>query len=177
MWKDLKPLFFILGRFLGIWLALFLVYQSYLNRYESEVVDPYTRTVAVQTSFLLNNFGYPSSMEDLPESKSVLLLINEIPATRIVEGCNAVSVIILFLAFVFAFYSGIKTWLYAAGGLFLLFLLNLIRIVLLNIVVIDWPRHTKMAHDYFFPAIIYGGVVVLWLLWIQYFAVKKPSDA
>lgn len=176
MLKELKPLLIILGRFLGIWLGLFIIYQSYLNLHAEEVVDPYTRSVAVQTEFLLNMISYPTTTADLPASKSILLLVNQIPATRIVEGCNAISVMILFSAFVFAFYSGRKTWLFVGGGVILLFILNLMRIVILNVVVVDWPQYTKAAHDYFFPAVIYGGVVLLWLIWIQFFAVKKPLD-
>jgi hypothetical protein len=40
-----------------------------------------------------------------------------------VEGCNAVSVMILFLAFIFAFYKGIKTILFAFSCIVILYIL------------------------------------------------------
>lgn len=176
MWKELKPLFVILGRFLGLGLGLFLIYQLYLNYFSTSTVDPYTRIVANQTVFLLNRMGYAAVSEDLSPSLGILLTIKNIPATRIVEGCNAISVMILFASFILAFYQGKKTWLYLFAGIIALFLVNLIRILILNIVVVDWPEYTTAAHDYFFPSAIYGMVVVLWLVWIQFFAVKKVQN-
>ena len=41
---------------------------------------------------------------------------------------------------------------------------------------IDFPEFTKPAHDYFFPAIIYGGVVLLWLIWINKFVIKEEIN-
>ncbi|WP_435524815.1 hypothetical protein [Chryseobacterium indoltheticum] len=39
--------------------------------------------------------------------------------------------------------------------------MNVLRISGLNIVYSDYPQYGKMSHDYVFPAIIYGSVVVL----------------
>ena len=77
------------------------------------------------------------------------------------------------LSFIFAFYKGLKTFVYALVGLIILFVLNLFRIYVLNVIVIDYNEFTKPAHDYFFPAIIYGGVVLLWLIWINKFVIKE----
>lgn len=95
--------------------------------------------------------------------------------TRMVEGCNVFSVAILFSAFVFAFYKGSKTFLFVLGGLVLLHILNVSRIVLLNIIFLKYPQYEKIGHDYIFPAIIYGGVIILWLIWIQFFALRKAD--
>ena len=43
-------------------------------------------------------------------------------------------------------------------------------------VVIEYNSLTKPAHDYFFPAIIYGGVVLLWLIWINKFVLKTDQQ-
>ena len=79
---------------------------------------------------------------------------------------------ILFLAFVFAFFKGSKTFVYAGLGLVFLHLMNVLRIVGLNILLRELPQYSKIGHDYFFPAIIYGSVVLLWLVWIKFFALK-----
>ena len=54
-------------------------------------------------------------------------ILMEKSATRMVEGCNAVSVMIMFLAFVFAFYKGVKTFYFAFAGIVLLYILNLLE--------------------------------------------------
>lgn len=93
-----------------------------------------------------------------------------------VEGCNAISVMILFMAFVFAFYKGLKTFIYALAGIVMLYIMNLLRIVGLNIVMSDYEEYGKMFHDFIFPAVIYGTVVVLWLVWIKFFALKNENS-
>jgi exosortase family protein XrtF len=93
-----------------------------------------------------------------------------------VEGCNAVSVIILFVSFVFAFYKGMKTFVFVGAGLIILYIMNLLRIVGLNIVMTDHKEYGKIFHDFIFPAIIYGSVVVLWLIWIKFFALKHENS-
>ncbi len=173
MFKDFKPIIIALVRFFGIYIGLIMLYQLYLNAYDTAAADPLTRLIAQQTQFCLNKTGYETQLVDSKNSMEIYFYIRKMWATIMVEGCNAVSVMILYLAFIFAFYKGFKTFGFALGGLLFLYVINIIRIVALNIVVVDYPDYTQIAHDYFFPAIIYGGVVVLWLVWIKFFALKK----
>lgn len=174
--KDFREILFILLRFLGIWLVLFVLYQFFLNQYSGNV-DSFTKIISNQSEFLLNSTGYQTVTKDFPKHETVQFYINGKVATRMVEGCNAISVMIMFLAFVFAFYQGKKTFFFSIVGISILYILNLLRIYLLNVIVVDFKEYTKPAHDYFFPAIIYGGVVLLWLIWINKFVIKdeKPN--
>lgn len=174
--KDFKEILWVLLRFLGIWLLLFLLYQWYLNQFSGNI-DGFTKIISDQSAFLLNFTGYETVTKDFPSHETVQFYINGKVATRMVEGCNAVSVMIMFLAFVFAFYKGVKTFYFAFAGIVLLYILNLFRIYVLNVIVVDFPALTKPAHDYFFPTIIYGGVVVLWLLWINKFVITHEKNS
>lgn len=174
--KDFKEILWVLLRFLGIWLLLFLLYQWYLNQFSGNI-DGFTKIISDQSAFLLNFTGYETVTKDFPSHETVQFYINGKVATRMVEGCNAVSVMIMFLAFVFAFYKGVKTFYFAFAGIVLLYILNLFRIYVLNVIVVDFPALTKSAHDYFFPAIIYGGVVVLWLIWINKFVITDEKNS
>ncbi|MFN3771853.1 exosortase family protein XrtF [Cloacibacterium normanense] len=174
--KDFKEILWVLLRFLGIWLLLFLLYQWYLNQFSGNI-DGFTKIISDQSAFLLNFTGYETVTKDFPSHETVQFYINGKVATRMVEGCNAVSVMIMFLAFVFAFYKGVKTFYFAFSGIVLLYILNLFRIYVLNVIVVDFPVLTKHAHDYFFPAIIYGGVVVLWLIWINKFVITDEKNS
>ena len=173
--KDFKEILWVLLRFLGIWLLLFLLYQWYLNQFSGNI-DGFTKIISDQSAFLLNFTGYETVTKDFPSHETVQFYINGKVATRMVEGCNAVSVMIMFLAFVFAFYKGVKTFYFAFAGIVLLYILNLFRIYVLNVIVVDFPALTKPAHDYFFPAFIYGGVVVLWLIWINKFLITDDKN-
>lgn len=175
--KDFLPVLKILLRFVIIYIFLVLLYQFYLNAYTDEVVDPFTRWVAEQVAVVQGFAGFPTVLVDSFKQHSVYFLTGEMYTTRMVEGCNVISVAVLFTAFIFAFYKGAKTFLFAVGGIILLHILNVLRIAFLNIIYLKYSQYEKVAHDYLFPAIIYGGVIILWLVWIQFFALKREKDA
>jgi len=176
MLKDFKPVLGILLRFIIIYVVLLLAYQFYLNRFQHEGLDPFSRTIAAQVMDIQNYLEYPTQLYDDVKGEQVYFYMNKEYPTRMVEGCNAVSVMILFVAFVFAFYKGKKTFVFVLAGLILLYVMNVLRIIGLNIVVIDYKSYSKVSHDYVFPAVIYGTVVVLWLVWIKFFALKNENS-
>ncbi|MCF2221242.1 exosortase family protein XrtF [Chryseobacterium sp. PS-8] len=176
MLKDFKPVLSILLRFIIIYMVLLLAYQFFLNSFQKEGLDPFSRMIAEQVRYIQNFMGFPTQLyNDIKGEQVYFYVRNEYP-TRMVEGCNAVSVMILFVAFVFAFYKGKKTFVFVILGLILLYIINVLRIVGLNIVVLDYKAYSKTTHDYIFPAVIYGTVVVLWLVWIKFFALKNEKS-
>lgn len=176
MLKDFKPVLGILLRFIIIYLVLLFAYQFFLNRFVNAGLDPFSRIIADQVVAMQNILKYPTQLYDDVKGEQVWFYVKNGYATRMVEGCNAVSVMILFVAFVFAFYKGAKTFLFIVAGLVLLYVMNLLRIVGLNIVMTDYKEFGKISHDFIFPAVIYGTVVVLWLIWIKMFALKDENS-
>ncbi|WP_255577515.1 exosortase family protein XrtF [Elizabethkingia sp. JS20170427COW] len=176
--KEYLPILKILGRFLFAYLVLLLGYQLYLNYFHSShVVDPYTAWLAQNCSLVQNKMGYNTLLVPDETRDGIFFYVNKIWASIMVEGCNAVSVIILFIAFIFAFHKGfIKTSLFILLGVLLLNVLNISRIAFLNIVAVDAPKYFKPIHDYLFPSIIYGGIVVLWLIWIKFIVLKDEKN-
>lgn len=174
MFQDFKPVLRILAIFIGIYLVLTFLYQMYLNTQDG--LDSVSMWVARQVIAVQEMLGYPSSLQPVQEMKTAFFGISGIFPTRMVEGCNAVSVMILFVAFVLAFYKGKKTLAFCLIGLVIMHIMNVLRIAGLNIVYINAPDRFKMAHDYLFPAVIYGTVVVLWLIWIKFFALKNHAS-
>jgi exosortase family protein XrtF len=176
MLKDFKPVLGILLRFIIIYLVLLFAYQFYLNSFQNMGLDPFSRMIAEQVRYFQNLFGFQTQLYDDVKGEQVYFYVkNEYP-TRMVEGCNAVSVMILFVAFVFAFYKGKKTFVFVLIGLILLYIMNVLRIIGLNVVATDYKQYAKISHDYIFPAVIYGTVVVLWLIWIKFFALKHENS-
>lgn len=176
MLKDFKPVLGILLRFIIIYLVLLFAYQFYLNSFKVQGLDPYSRMIAEQVRLVQSKLGIATQLYDDVAKEQVWFYVKQKYVTRMVEGCNAVSVMILFLSFVFAFYKGSKTFLFALAGLLILYVMNVARIMGLNIVTRDYPQYNKMSHDYLFPAVIYGTVVVLWLAWIKFFALKHENS-
>lgn len=177
MFNDFKPVLKILLRFIIIYLLLVFAYQFYLKQFENTGLDPISTWVMRQTVFVQNSLGYESYMNPgKPSEETTWFYTSGKYTSRMVEGCNAISVMILFLAFIFAFFKGAKTFVFVGLGVLFLHIINVLRIAGLNILAIEFPDYMKIGHDYFFPAIIYGSVVLLWLIWIKFFALKTSED-
>ncbi|KQT24231.1 exosortase XrtF [Chryseobacterium sp. Leaf405] len=176
MLKDFKPVLGILLRFIIIYLVLLFAYQFYLNSFEEIGLDPLSRMIANQVLAVQNMIGYPTQLYDDVKGGQAWFYVNGEYVTRMVEGCNAISVMILFVAFIFAFYKGKKTFVFSLLGLILLYVMNVLRIIGLNIVMVDYKQYGKISHDYIFPAVIYGTVVAGWLIWIKFFSLKHENS-
>lgn len=164
-----------LGVFLLSYLVLIGIYQLYLNQFDTAnfEVDGITIFVAEQSHFVLDAFGYDVTLAPHLSDPSVKVLIESKTIVRIVEGCNAVSVMILFVAFVLAFSKGwVKTIGFILIGLLIIHLLNILRIALLTVGIIKYPEYTHVLHGVIFPLVIYGVVFLLWIFWVT----KIASD-
>lgn len=168
-----------LGKFFFTYLVLIVIYQFFLSQFDAEKFenDSMTQFVADQTRDVLDAFGYVVELKPHNSEPSVLVLIDKKSVVRIVEGCNAISVMILFAAFIVAF-SGkfLRTSGYIVGGVLAIHILNVLRIALLIVGIINYPQYEHLLHGVVFPLIIYGFVFLLWVLWInkfQYHAKKN----
>lgn len=173
MLKDFKPILGILLRFIAIYLVLVFGYQTYLNHFAKWGLDPYSRMIAEQIRSIQNALHYPTQLYNDVPNEQVWFYVKNLYVSRMVEGCNAISIVILFMSFTFAFYKKYYTFIFVILGFLVLYMMNIFRILVLNIIVSDYPDYSKPAHDYFFPAAIYGSVVLLWGIWIKYFALRK----
>ena len=160
-------------RFFVSYILLVVVYQLYLNQFDVSrfEVDGFTRLVAEQSKQLLLLFGYTVGLVNSDVEPSVIVLVGQVPFVRIVEGCNAISIMILFAAFVVAFNRGfLRTTLFILAGVIFIHILNIFRIPLLIIGLLRFPEYRVVLHDIVFPVIIYGGVFSLWIIWINRFS-------
>lgn len=168
-----KPFLLFLGKFLLTYLLLTFVYESYLGQFDANKneTDSFTLLVSNQTEDVLLLFN--CDVKTVPNSKepSEILYYNQKPIARIIEGCNALSVIILFTSFIIAFSGKIKpTVLYIIGGSILIHILNIFRIALLCVLIYYYPKQQHFWHGVAFPLFIYGVVFVLWIIWVNKFS-------
>ncbi len=167
---QFKPFLLFLAKFALSYLILTSVYQIYLNQFETAKyeVDGFTQLVAEQskqvlTFFDANSFTRPNLLEP-----SVKLFYKGQWVARIIEGCNALSVIILFISFVIAFSGKIKhTLIYIIIGSLIIHIFNVMRISLLCITIFNYPSLQHPLHEVIFPLVIYGLVFVLWVIWVN----------
>ncbi len=151
---------------------MYNLYQNNTQKKEPNFsCSPITENVAKQSEKLITFFGYDAETLQHPKELSFKLFVEKKYVARVIEGCNSISVIILFLAFIIAF-SGktITTILFGVIGSVLIYYINIVRIAILSIGLYKYPKQESLLHDLIFPAIIYGFVVVLWLIWIKKYA-------
>lgn len=169
-----KPFLIFLLKFFLSYLILTFLYQIYLNSFDSSSleVDSITQLVSVQTQQTIELFQNNSHLEPHPKQNSNMLFVEGKNVARVVEGCNAISVIILFIAFVIAFKGNLKkTVLFILAGSILIYVLNIIRIALIAIALYHYPQHEHLLHGVVFPLFIYGVVFLLWVIWVNKFSV------
>jgi exosortase family protein XrtF len=176
--QNNKTVVLFLAKFFGTYVLLFLLYTLYLNTTQKSTniftCAPITKTVAKQTSDLLNFLGYTTKIEQHEAEVSIKLFINNKFVARIIEGCNSISIIILFVAFIVAFASSFKiTALYILFGSFIIYSVNIFRMAIISIALFEYPEYEKIIHDIIFPSIIYGITFLLWFIWVRYFSKLK----
>lgn len=166
-----KPFLLFLAYFFGTYILLTFCYRFFLNGFENGKVDTVTRWVAQNTEAVLSWF-YQSVrvVEGRKEPFFVIYLQNQ-GLARVVEGCNGISVIILFISFIVAFSGSLKnTLLFIFGGSLIIYVLNIFRIVVLTVLMYYFPKLQHVLHGVFFPLIIYGVVFILWVIWVNKFS-------
>lgn len=177
-----KPFLLFLGKFLLTYLLLTFAYQTYLGQFDSKKLelDRFTHIVANQTEDVLLFFNCDVKIAPNLKEPAVNLYYNQKAMARIIEGCNALSVIILFISFVIAFSGTIKsTILFIIGGSILIHILNVFRIALLCVLLYYFPKQQHFLHGVLFPLFIYGVVFMLWIVWVNKFSkyAKKTAQS
>lgn len=165
---QFKPFLLFIGTFFLAYIVLTLVYKFYLNSYSSNKVDGITKNVADAVEYLMRLFNADIRTVENANYPNIGVYYRNDFTVRIIEGCNAVSIVILFVSFVVAFSGKLKTTLlFILFGTFFIYVLNVIRIVFLIVLLYKYPEYTHFLHGVLFPLIIYGLVFVLWIVWVS----------
>lgn len=165
--------------FLAVYGTLTIGYNLYLNLSDGSKFYPdyFTNLVAKQTNTLINSIGYEANVLPHANEPSMKIIINGKFVARVIEGCNAISIIILFLSFIIAFAGKFKTTLmYGLAGSIIIYVFNLIRIVILSVGLYHYPWRREILHSVIFPMLIYGTVFLLWMVWVNRFSKHKKTS-
>lgn len=175
--KQRKVILFLL-KFFASYFLLFVIYSYYLQKTQKKgevfACSPITVKVAEQTEDVLGFLGYNVANMQHDKELSVKLIVEGQYTARVIEGCNSISIIILFIAFIVAFPGTWKaTILYAVVGSTLIYGVNVLRIAFLTVMLYKYPDEQIFLHNVVFPLIIYGFTFLLWVLWVHKFSNYK----
>ena len=150
---------------------LYKLYSKAMFNVSMRITNDYAEAEDVLQEAFISAFGYkamaaPSSMYPLMN-----LSVNDIFIARIIEGCNSISLLILFLAFMLSFIGKLKpSLIFILSGMVIIYSMNVIRIALLAIGLYEMPQYSHFLHKIAFPLVIYGTVFLLWILWIYIYS-------
>lgn len=95
--------------------------------------------------------------------------INGFAGVEIVDGCNGITAMGLFLGFIFAYPGDWKNKMsFSMLGLCLIYLINLFRIIILATTQANYPALFDFMHDYSTTTIFYLFIFLLWMIWVNY---------
>lgn len=144
---------------IGIYILWYLVYELWLLPDGS--LDEWVALNIVDTSAgILKALNYDiytaGRLIGLEEGAGILL----------VDGCNGIAAIGLFIGFVVA-YPG--EWIPRISFIFIgigvIYLVNILRIAVLVVTQVRWPGFFSFTHDYSTTAIFYLVIFGLWVVW------------
>jgi exosortase family protein XrtF len=171
--QEFKPSILFLLKFLGLYFIGNIIYGAYIHSYYPGV-DPVTATVTKQAAFLLDAMGWPTDVTEQLKKATAIISFEGKSILAVFEGCNGINVMIIHAAFLLAFgpYTKPLLW-FIPAGLVVVHIFNLARIFLLFFVSIEMPRFMYFTHKYFFTAILYVVVFVMWIIWLRIYTRKK----
>jgi len=152
---------------------LSFAYNLYLSQYENleYPVDSFTVMLSEQIKYVSDIIGAETTIDKVAGEQWTRLVYKNQAVARIVEGCNAISVMILFFSFVVAFArKALPTIVFSITGIILIHILNIFRIILIGMLIYHYPQYIHITHGVLFPLAIYGFVFVLWILWVKKFS-------
>ena len=178
IFNQYKQFFSFLLKFVLFYVVFIFVYKLYLSQFDLQKneVDGITKSVAYQTQQFMLWFENDVNIVKNENEPSIKMIYKTKYVARIIEGCNAISVMILFASFIFAFSSQWKkTTLYILIGISVIHILNIIRIAVLSLSLFYFSEYEEVLHGTLFPLFIYGVVFILWILWVTKYSgyVKK----
>ena len=167
-----RLLLHIILRWLGFYALLYFLYRFILTLGSP---DFFTLLTSGQVNAVYRFLGFPSHWKVVDAMETGIFFDGQW-VVRIVEGCNGMSIIILFVSFIWAWPVSIRKKLFfTLKGILLIWIINILRIVLLGWVYYRYPSYFDTMHRVIFPALIYGTVILLWMIWALHVRKVLPA--
>jgi exosortase H (IPTLxxWG-CTERM-specific) len=142
-----------------------------LNWVNDHAIEPLTGGIARMSGAVLNLMGQKVSMAGT-------IIRSPHFAVNIRNGCNGVEAMLIFLAAVLAFPASWKSRLTGLGlGIVAIQVVNLIRVVMLFLTGVYFPRIFDTSHTVIWQTIVILFGVMLWIFWANRFATPPAEPA
>jgi exosortase family protein XrtF len=152
-----------------------LIYLCFLV--PGRILDsPLTRAVGVITADGLNFFTHSHNYWSTSETDTGFNNKSEVNQAvyfqkqnlvGIYDACNALELFVLYAGFIVCMPATIKRkFIFIAGGVSLIFIVNILRCIVVAYVVEYYPQNADFIHHYLFVFVVYALIVALWLFFV-----------
>lgn len=157
-----------------LYLIWFFGYEHYLFL-DGHFDGILTHNIAAQAAGILRLIGYDATIS--PTDPNLILFAQQ-PVVFIAPYCDGMVLYALFSGFVLAFPSSSihKLW-FIPLGIFLIYYINVLRIVALCLNHHYSHETIDFNHHYTFTFIVYGFIGLLWVWWATRLAEPKSSNS
>ncbi len=138
---------------------LFFVIAFQFNFVHENVVVPFTAFVAHCSSILMNIFGAGSKVTENTLSTSKFSI-------NVVDGCNGIYATAILISGVIAYPASLRHKFYGIiFGFTAVFLVNLVRVISLFYMGLQFPDIFQEVHVYVWQPIIILWAIIVWNFW------------
>lgn len=183
-WQSIPP---ELKSFLKRALLIFIIWEFcyHMFLFNGRLIDKPITDFSFQSTIWVLKQVYPNSQfivkkgvltnfeieKDVTEIEYIYLDNKNI--LGIADGCNALELYILFIGFLIAYPSNKKRCIFfGVTGVFIIFISNIIRLLLLAEMNLHQNNAVDIAHHYIFKLIVYAIIFILWMKYAQ----KQKND-
>lgn len=157
-----SPIVKFIAKALGFFAIWYLIYDLWLLP-AGELDRWISLNIVMVGGGILEAFGF-----DVYAFGRVIGIV-EYPGIEIVDGCNGVAPIGLFLGFIFAYPGDWRNKLsFSLFGVSLIYMVNLLRIITLTITQAYYPSLFDFMHDYSTTTIFNLFIFLLWMIWVNF---------
>lgn len=161
MWARYQSVFQFLLKGLAIYGIWYVVYDLYLLP-DGRLDEWLSVNVANVRAFLMGALGF----EAVADYRSVLMA--GVPGVKIINGCNGLTTIGLFIGFVAAFPGSWKRRLWFIPlGILVVYLANIFRVLVMLGLQLYWPAAFDPMHSFGMTTFFYVVVFGLWMAWVH----------
>ncbi len=161
MWSRYQSVFQFLLKGLAIYGIWYVIYDLYLLP-DGRLDEWLSVNVAYVTASIINTLGFDA----VAEYRTVLMA--GIPGVRIINGCNGLTTIGLFIGFVVAFPG---SWMHRLWfipmGILAIYAANVFRVVTMLGFQMYWPAAFDPMHSFGMTTFFYVIVFGLWMAWVH----------
>lgn len=157
-----------------LYLVLYFIYQFIVKRY-TYYDQKFIGSIVLWTEFLLQKTGH-ATFTVLQDRDMQVVGIDGSNGVWVGSNCNAITLFTLFAVFIVAYpgYQKGKLW-FIPAGILAIHLLNILRVTALALIANYYPQYLNFNHTYTFTFIVYAFIFMLWMLWVNKFAVKPVT--